>query len=93
MDSSRLEGVVKHDGRLDVLCCLLDEGALSPTEIAVRIGETMQAVRYWVGLLRSFDLVERRGKLVDGEPQYVASLDEQPEWVRAAVRQHRPRAL
>jgi len=93
MDSSHLERVVKHDGRLSVLCCLLDEGALSPTEIAVRIGETLQAVRYWVGLMESFDLVEQRGELVDGEPQYAASIDEQPEWVRGAVRQHRPRAF
>lgn len=93
MNSSRLERVVKHDGRLNVLCCLLDEGALSPTEIAVRIGETLQAVRYWVGLLESFGLVEKRGELVDGEPQYAACLDEQPDWVRAAVRQHRSRAV
>jgi DNA-binding transcriptional ArsR family regulator len=93
MDSSRLERIVKHDGRLNVLCCLLDEGALSPTEIAIRIGETLQAVRYWLGLLESFGLVEKRGELVDGEPQHAASLDEQLDWVRAAVRQHRSRAV
>lgn len=84
---------VKHDGRLDVLCCLVDEGPLSPTEIAVRIGKTSQAVRYWVNLLDSFGLVQLRGELVDGEPQYGALLEDQPAWVRAAVRQHRPGAL
>jgi hypothetical protein len=93
VSSSRLGMVVKHDGRLNVLCCLLDGGPLSVPQLAARIGESSQAVRYWTNLLDSFDLVEKRDALNDGEPLYAATLDDHPEWVREAVRQHRPRAF
>jgi hypothetical protein len=90
---SRLEMVVKHDGRLNLLCCLLDGEALSIQQLAARIGEPSQTVRYWANLLDSFDLVEKSDSLDDGEPFYVATLDDHPEWVREAVRQHCLRAL
>jgi hypothetical protein len=93
VSSSRLEVIVKHDGRLSLLCCLLDDGPLSVPQLAARIGESAQAVRYWAKLLDSFDLVEKRAGPDDGEPLYAATLDDHPEWVREAVRQHRPRAL
>lgn len=93
MNSTPLETIVKHDGRLNLLCCLLDGGPLSVPQIAARIGESSQAVRYWANLLDSFDLVEKRDALGDGGPVYAATLDDHPEWVREAVRQHRPRAL
>ena len=93
MSSSRLETIVRHDDRLDLLCCLLDGGPLSVPQIAARIGAYVQATRYWVGLLDAFSLVEKRAELDDGEPQYVATLDEHPEWVREAVARHRPRLL
>lgn len=89
----RLEMVVKHDGRLNLLCCLLDCGPLSVSQLAARIGESTQAVRYWVNLLGAFDLVEERDGPEGGEPVYAVTLDDQPGWVREAVRQHRPRAL
>jgi DNA-binding transcriptional ArsR family regulator len=92
MNPSALERVVKHDGRLNVLCCLLDEGPLSVTQIAARIGETPQAVRYWLTLLHSFGVVEQEGTLDAVAPLYTAALADQPEWVRTAVREHRPRA-
>jgi hypothetical protein len=93
VNSPHLETIVKHDGRLNLLCCLLDGGPLSVPQIAARIGESSQAVRYWANLLDSFNLVEKRDALGDGWPVYTATLDEHPEWVREAVRQHRPRAL
>jgi len=93
VSSPRLETVVNHDGRLNLLCCLLDAGPLSVPQLAARAGESPQAVRYWVSLLDLFDLVEMRGVLDDGEPLYSVTLDDHPEWVREAVRQHRPRAL
>lgn len=89
----RLEMVVKHDGRLNLLCCLLDEGPLSVPQLAARTGESPQAVRYWANLLDSFELIEERAALDDGEPLYAATLDDHPRWVLEAVRQHRPRAL
>jgi DNA-binding transcriptional ArsR family regulator len=90
---AQLEMVVKHGGRLNVLRCLLDGGPLSVSQLAARIGEPAQAVRYWVRLLDSFDLIEEREELNDGQPVYVANLDDQPEWIREAVRHRRPRAF
>lgn len=88
MSSPRLEQVVKHDGRLNVLCCLLDGGPLSVPQLGARIGGPSQAVRYWVNLLDSFSLVQRLGDLDGGEPLYAVMLDEHPDWVREAVESH-----
>lgn len=90
---TRLEMVVKHDGRLNLLCCLLDEGPLLVSQLAARVGEPPQAVRYWATLLDSFDLVEKLDGLNEGEVLYAATLADQPEWVQEEVRQHRPRAF
>ncbi len=78
-----------HDGRLNVLCCLLDGEPLSVPQLGARIGERSRTVRYWVHLLDSFCLVESLGDLVGGEPPYAASLHGHPDWVRAAVEGHR----
>jgi hypothetical protein len=93
VSSAHLETIVEHDGRLNLLCCLLDGGPLSVPQIAGRIGESSQAVSYWAKLLDSFNLVEKRDAPDDGWPVYTATLDEHPDWVREAVRQHRPRTL
>ena len=93
MNSARLETIVKHDGRLNLLCCLLGAGPLSVSQLAARTGESTQAVRYWIVLLGSFGLVEKRDELTDGELRYAAALDDHPEWVREAVRLHRSRAI
>jgi hypothetical protein len=85
--------VVKHDGRLNVLCCLLDGGPQSLSQLAGRTGDSLQAVRYWVNLLDSFNLIEERDGLNDEDTLYAATLDEHPAWVREAVRHHRPRTL
>ena len=90
---TRLETILKHDGRLNLLCCLLDAGPLSVPQLAARIGESTQTVSYWTRLLDSFGLVARRGEPAGGELQYAASLDDHPEWVREAVRRHRPRTI
>lgn len=89
MSSSALEAIVKHDGRLDVLCCILDGGPLSRMQLSARIGESASAVDHWVRLLGTFGLVEKIGDLGGGEPLYVATLDEHPDWVRKAIDEHR----
>lgn len=91
MRASRLETIVKHDGRLGLLCCLLDGGPQSGSQLAVGTGESLRAVRYWLGLLESFSLVEKLDGLGGGEPMYVVTLDEQPDWVREVVEEHRTR--
>jgi DNA-binding transcriptional ArsR family regulator len=93
MSSSRLEQIVKHDGRLNLLSCLLDGGPLPASRLAAQIGESVQAARYWLRLLEAFDLVEEHGAPGGGEVLYAATLDEHPDWVRDAVGRHRPRAL
>jgi DNA-binding transcriptional ArsR family regulator len=86
--SSPLDRVVKHDGRLDVLSCLIDGEPLAVPQLSAEIGLSRTAVRHHVKLLDSFDLVERAGEL-GGEPRYSATLDEHPDWVREIVEEHR----
>jgi len=90
MSPPGLEQIVKHDGRLNLLSCLVANGSLSPTQLAMRIGESVQAVCYWLRLLDRFDLVEEGEAASRGEAVYSATLEEHPDWVREAVRQHRP---
>jgi predicted ArsR family transcriptional regulator len=82
-----------HDGRLNLMCCLLNGGSLSVLQLAGRVGESPQAVRYWMDLLEAFGLVENAAELGGGEPLYRATLEGQPEWVRKAISAHRPRVL
>jgi len=90
MSASRLRLIVEHDGRLNLLCCLLDAGPLSLTQLAARIGSSSQAVGYWAALLDSSDLIATCDALDDGTAVYEATLADHPEWVREAVRRHRP---
>jgi DNA-binding transcriptional ArsR family regulator len=84
-----LEAIIKHDGRLDVLCCILDGGPLGVPQLSARTGKSEKAVGHWIKLLDSFGLVERIGDLDGREPLYVATLDGHPDWVREAVEAHR----
>lgn len=85
---SPLETIVRHEGRLDVLCCVLDGGPLAATQVSARIGKPARLVRHWLELLDAFDLVEALGALDSGDPFYVATLDDHPDWVRATVAEH-----
>jgi DNA-binding transcriptional ArsR family regulator len=85
MDTSRLEAVIRHNGRLKVLSCLWDGGPLSASQIAARIEESVQAVTYWVKLLDSFNLVEHVADSAGDQPMYVLTLDEHPDWVREMI--------
>jgi predicted transcriptional regulator len=89
VSSPRLEAIVKHDGRLDVLCCLLDGGPLDVPQVAARINESAQAVRYWMRLLESFSLVEKVADLYGQEPLYTLTIQDHPDWVREAIDEHR----
>lgn len=80
---------MRHDGRLDVLCCIVDGGPLGVSQLSARTGAPPDSVRYWVEVLEQFHLVERLEHL-DGEPpSFVATLDEHPPWIREAVERHR----
>jgi predicted transcriptional regulator len=87
--SSALEAILAHDGRMDVLCCLLDGEPLTLKQLSARTGRPLNAVSHWVKLLNEFFLVERMGDTNGSEPRYAATLNAHPDWVRKAVENHR----
>lgn len=89
MSTAALEAIVRHEGRLDVLCCILDGGPLAGPQISARIGKSARLVRHWLEMLDSFDLVEKLAALDGGEPFYAVTLDHHPHWVRVTVDGHR----
>lgn len=90
MSASPLEAVVRHDGRLDILCCLVAEGPLTTPQLSGRLGKPLHNILGWVKLLECFRVVKRTGKYAKGRlPLYEANLDEHPDWVREAVEEHR----
>jgi DNA-binding transcriptional ArsR family regulator len=80
--------LVEHEGRLDVLCCLLDSQPSTLTAIAERMGKEQTAVAYLLRPLDLHGLVRKTGDRERGQPLYEACLDEQPAWVREAVEKH-----
>lgn len=87
--SSPPEGLIKHDGRLDVLCCLDGCGPLTVTTVAARIGRQPTAVAYLLASLAPYSVVRKTGGEEGGESLYEACLGEQPAWVREAVEARR----
>jgi DNA-binding transcriptional ArsR family regulator len=83
------ERIVKHDLRLDILCCLVDGEPLTVGQLSARTGKSRTEVSYHLKLLNSHDLVGATGKMSAHEPLYAATLDEHDEWVRKAVMSHR----
>jgi regulatory ArsR family protein len=86
-----LKAIVRHDGRLDLLCCLVDGASLAVAQMSAMTGMPANAVSHYLDLLRSFDLVaEVSGSDDDDdEPLYAATLEGQPDWVREAIEEHR----
>lgn len=91
MRRSPLEKVLEHNGRLDVLCCLLEDGPLVMSQVIARTGESFKAVRYWLRGLESFGLVEKLADPAGGEPLHSATPDEQPDWMRCVIEYRRAR--
>jgi DNA-binding transcriptional ArsR family regulator len=89
VSSSSLEAIMRHDGRLDVLCCLLDDEALTVPQLSARTGRSMAVVAHHLRLLDSFELVEKADEPDRVDPMYAATLDGHPDWVQEAVEEHR----
>lgn len=87
--SSALEAIVKHEGRLDVLCCLVGSEPLSVSQLSARTGRSLKAVDHYVKLLETIGLVEKAGEPNGREPRYAANLEGHPDWVQEAVEEHR----
>lgn len=85
------ERVVRHDLRLDILCCLVGGEPLTATQLSGRIGKALTEVVYHVIMLDSYGLIEARAGAYGGAPSYAATLDGHPAWVRRAVEEHRGR--
>jgi hypothetical protein len=89
--SPALEAIVIHDGRLEILCCLLDGGPLGVRQLSARTRGPAPLVGHWIKLLESFDLVAKIADLDGGEPLYTVTLDDHPDWVRDVIEAHRRR--
>lgn len=83
--SSSLESLVRHDFRLDILCCLVQE-SLTATQICARTGKPQTAVVFHIKLLGMGGLVSKQGDGVDA--LYTATLGDHPTWVAEAVIEH-----
>lgn len=87
MSCSPLEQLVKHDFRLDLLCCLVD-GLLATPQLSARLDKPVTAVAYHVKLLETRDVVVQTGDGKGDDALYVATLDKHPVWVAEAVKEH-----
>lgn len=80
--------LVEHEGRLDVLSCLMESQPSTLTAIAERMGKAPATVAYLLGPLDLHRLVRKTGERERGESLYETCLDEHPPWVREAVEEH-----
>jgi len=87
--SAPLEPVVRHEVRLDILCCLVDRGPLEIVQVSARTGRDERLVGHHMKLLKAFGLVRNEGGKGGRPARYVACLDDHPDWVAGAVRDHR----
>lgn len=83
------EAVVRHDARLDVLCCLDSDEPMATEQISGRTGMEARRTAYHLRVLRAFGLVDTMQKDGVGPVLYVSRLDQQPGWVADAVNEHR----
>jgi len=89
IEKGPLQAIVRHDGRLDVLCCLVDGAPLALPQLTAMTGMPTAAVSHYVDLLCSFGLVAKVAGPDGGDSLYTTTLDEHPDWVRAAIEKHR----
>lgn len=83
------EAVVRHDARLDVLCCLDSDEAMAAEQISGRTGMEARRTAYHLKVLHAFGLIGTTQKDGIGPILYVLRLDRQPEWITDAVNEHR----
>jgi DNA-binding transcriptional ArsR family regulator len=81
-------GLIAHEGRLNLLCCLRDEGPMAVNGLGERTGKSPAAVSYLLAPLDEYGLVRQTGESINGKPLYEVRLDDQPAWVREAVDEH-----
>jgi DNA-binding transcriptional ArsR family regulator len=83
------EAVVRHDARLDILCCLDSDEPLATKQISGRTGMEPPRTAYHLKVLRAFGLIGTTQEDGRCPVLYVLRLEQQPEWVTDAVNEHR----
>jgi predicted ArsR family transcriptional regulator len=83
------EAVVRHDARLDILCCLDADEPMTAEQISGRMRMEFRRTAYHLKVLHAFGLVGTRQRGGRGPALYVSRLERQPEWVTVAVSEHR----
>jgi hypothetical protein len=89
IEKGSLQAIVRHDGRLDVLCCLVDGAPLAVPQLSAMTGMPTGAVAHYVDLLCAFGLVAKVAVTDSGDPLYTTTLDGHPDWIRVAIEEHR----
>ena len=82
-------GVVQHDARLDILCCLDADEPMDVAQVSGRTGIETRRAEHHMRILEAFGLVGAEQNGTGGRVLYVLRLDRQPEWVSEAVESHR----
>lgn len=82
------EAVVRHDARLDILCCLDPDEPLAAEQVSARTGIARCGVGYHLKVLHAFGLVGTAQREGTGPTLFVPCLDRQPEWITDAVKGH-----
>lgn len=86
MDAA-LEEIVRHSGRLDILCCLQNEEPQAIVQLSAKTGMSPEAVGHHIELLTLFGLVEER-EGSDKEILYLTTVSRHPDWIQAAIKDH-----
>jgi predicted transcriptional regulator len=87
--SAPLREALENEHRLDLLCRLWYEGAMTVPGLSEKTGKSTMAVAFFLDVLEEHGVIRKTGRKVGREPVYEACLDEQPLWVRRAVERHR----
>jgi|SRR6187551_1775291 len=91
MSPPPIDGIVEHDGRLGILCHLIDDGPLTVAQLSIRTDMPLAAIHYHLTLLKSVCLAKKADDPAIEESLYTATLNGQPNWVWEAVQEHRQR--
>jgi hypothetical protein len=83
-------GLIEHDARLDILCCL-DGQAWTEAAVSACAGLPIDVTRHFLLLLHSCGAIKKTGGRGGGELLYEGCLDELPAWAQDAVEAHRRR--
>ena len=80
--------IIEHEGRLDLICCLVDKGPLTVPGMSAETGKAPLAVAFLLEQLELYRVVWQTGDRVGREPLYEERLRDHPAWMRRLVEKH-----